>query len=327
VNTTGDEVRYEHLRPRGLRARIEGSPVVYVPLGIVEWHGHHNVYGSDILKMYAVLPEVARRAGGVVHPPVWVATESDLPGEGIFGTLVYSEAVFRGMIGELLAGLRAAGFRLIVLFAGHSSALQEQVLEQEAVAFMKAHDDVRVLATSDYEICVDHDYKIYDHAAKYETGMMMAQYPESVDLGECPDELVGVVGRDPRRHSSAESGRQMIELMKDRLVEWVDWAWRVDRQELVENDFRLSEGPPCWPACPNFHNMTDPTVEEFYRDPWCCCCRRASRGVVGALVEAAGADYVRGRLESWAKAWRERFRNRARRLLRQWEELTSRTGL
>jgi hypothetical protein len=34
-------VEYEHLLPYQFAARIEAPPLVYVPVGFLEWHGEH----------------------------------------------------------------------------------------------------------------------------------------------------------------------------------------------------------------------------------------------------------------------------------------------
>ncbi len=37
-----DPFKIEFLRPEELRRRLDACPVAFVPLGTLEWHGHHN---------------------------------------------------------------------------------------------------------------------------------------------------------------------------------------------------------------------------------------------------------------------------------------------
>ncbi len=65
------EVRYERLRPTHLRARREACPLAYIPIGTLEWHGHHNPVGLDTLKSHALSMRCAQANGGFVFPPLW----------------------------------------------------------------------------------------------------------------------------------------------------------------------------------------------------------------------------------------------------------------
>ena len=60
-----------------------------------------------------------------------------------------------------------------------------------------------------------------DHAATNETSLLMALRPELVHMEYLPEDLdqwpVGVGGRDPRRHASAELGRKAIRIQKERM--------------------------------------------------------------------------------------------------------------
>ena len=45
MNQKKREVRYERLRPSKIREAREACPVVYIPLGTLEWHGLHDPVG------------------------------------------------------------------------------------------------------------------------------------------------------------------------------------------------------------------------------------------------------------------------------------------
>jgi len=66
------EVCWERLLPAEFRQAMADLPVVFLPMGTVEWHGEHNALGLDSLKAHALCVRAAQRAGGgVAHPPVY----------------------------------------------------------------------------------------------------------------------------------------------------------------------------------------------------------------------------------------------------------------
>lgn len=72
--------KWEELTPSEFVAAVQERPVAFVPLGLLEWHGEHLPLGTDMLKIYGIVLEVARRTGGVVLPPTFYGR----PGYGSF---------------------------------------------------------------------------------------------------------------------------------------------------------------------------------------------------------------------------------------------------
>ena len=64
------EVRFQYLRPGQIVERRNECPVVYIPLGTLEWHGLHNPIGADALQAEELAIRCARK-GGVAFPPVY----------------------------------------------------------------------------------------------------------------------------------------------------------------------------------------------------------------------------------------------------------------
>jgi hypothetical protein len=67
----GREVRLERLRPREIEQAMQACPVLYQPLGTVEWHGLHNIVGLDAVKAHHLCVRAARRGGGLVAPALF----------------------------------------------------------------------------------------------------------------------------------------------------------------------------------------------------------------------------------------------------------------
>ena len=59
----GREVRLERLRPREIERAMQTCPVLFQPLGTIEWHGLHNIAGLDAVKAHHLCVRVR---GGVI---------------------------------------------------------------------------------------------------------------------------------------------------------------------------------------------------------------------------------------------------------------------
>ena len=71
------EVRFELLRPSQLIAERQRCPLVFLPLGPLEWHGPHLPVGTDPIVAHQVSLRLAREVGGVALPPLFVGTERE----------------------------------------------------------------------------------------------------------------------------------------------------------------------------------------------------------------------------------------------------------
>ena len=66
---TNSDVDYDQILPAEFDARVHEMPVVYQPIGCMEWHGKHLPLGLDGLKAHEICRIAAERAGGIVMPP------------------------------------------------------------------------------------------------------------------------------------------------------------------------------------------------------------------------------------------------------------------
>ena len=201
-------VQMQFMRPGQLEAAGRTFPVVYVPFGLIEWHGPHLPLGNDALKAHGVLVKCAEKFGGVVYPPVYFHAG-------------FNQQHLVPVVAELFRHLKDTGFRVIIGVTGHN--IQEQLdMINNALAPVTA--DGTVAGAGLWEVslsqCEESDT---DHAAKWETSNMMFFYPDLVDMSELGAEPFnldmkppfGIGGLDPREHASAEVGRRNVELAAD----------------------------------------------------------------------------------------------------------------
>lgn len=186
-----DKVHWAELRPDDFRARRDRCPVVYLPLGLCEPHGHIAALGLDLIKAEHYCREAARRFGGIVAPSQgyhihecgfhapWLA---EVVGEeGAMMAAIPPHVMLRLLLYQLRA-FALAGFRAVIAISGHSGGSQED-LRRVATAFTEA-TGVSVTVKSDPE-CIPHLHA-GDHAGRYEISQLLAMRPDLVDLSLLP---------------------------------------------------------------------------------------------------------------------------------------------
>ncbi len=205
---TGDlpaSVQMQFMQPAELEAAARRFPVVYVPFGLIEWHGRHLPLGNDALKAHAILAKTAEKFGGVVYPPVFFHSG-------------FKQQAMVPVLTDLFDRLKKTGFRVIIGVSGHN--VQQQIdMINEALEPVVADGSMAGLGL--WEITLSRcEESGTDHAAKWETSNMMFFYPQLVDMSQlgtgplAPDMKPpdGIGGLDPRDHASAEVGRRNVEL-------------------------------------------------------------------------------------------------------------------
>ena len=156
--------RLELLRPEEILDEMRRCPVVYLPLGPLEWHGPHLPYGTDPLIASELSARVADRLGGIVHPCLFLGTERERDpttlrklgfggSEWIVGmdfpanslpSLYLPEEVLAIVVRHQIVLLQRMGFRHVVLVNGHGgrnhvAALKRLCAELSAEGCCRVH--------------------------------------------------------------------------------------------------------------------------------------------------------------------------------------------
>jgi len=194
----------QYLRPSQILAEIEKSPVAYLPLGLLEWHGPHLPLGVDSLNAEHVAELAAETCGGLVMPVLYFGTERERPHEMLewlgfetdqwivgmdfpansLPSMYASEEMFALVVRENLRLMQSWNFKIIVVVSGHAASNQLETLERLAAEF-NARGEARVLVTLPF---VQNEERIFEvgHASKIETSVMLALEPGTVNLGALP---------------------------------------------------------------------------------------------------------------------------------------------
>jgi creatinine amidohydrolase len=244
------DVRYERLRPAQIVAARRACPVVYIPIGTLEWHGVHNPVGADTLQAEGLALMCARQGGGLVFPPLYYG-ESRLEAlmeanardrDQIAGQMALSPDNFTAerqpfsatdqalnyhkLLLHILVEAETLGFELGVLVAGHYPLIDHAraaVLQFNQREYSK-RQGMLAWACVDYLLLRDQYENAGDHAAGWETSHLMALHPETVDLSLLPlkgEPLIGVGGRMAPQDATAEFGAEILQAAADIIVQEV----------------------------------------------------------------------------------------------------------
>jgi len=253
-----EDVLYHRLRPSQVIERRKACPAAYVPLGILEWHGHHNPLGADGLQAEALAVMAARKGGGLAFPTLYygenrveslvdanatdredIAREMDLPPENFTPakqpfTATEQALNYQRLLLHVLAEVQSLGFKVGVLVAGHYP------LYDHARAAVLLHNRSEIskrggmLAWSciDYHLVRDQYPLSGDHAGGWETSHLLHLHPELVDMECLPpkgEHLVGIGGELSPQDATAEFGRETMERAVEIMVKEV--KHRLDHTE------------------------------------------------------------------------------------------------
>ena len=234
-----DSVLWEYMTPVTFRRRIDAVPVVYLPMGTLEWHGWHNPLGTDGLEFRALMVDLANTVGGVVMPMLFLGpdiakqdedkmyygmdTYASSPPRQLDGSAYWiNDDLFHAVMEQIIANVARQGVKILML-QGHGPS--QNWVWKNGPAMSKKYDiEILILGGSQVDSLKDPSVKIgYDHAGSYETSLMMHYYPTMVHLGECDNHsdepLLAVAGADPRFHASREQGKIIADIEKAKAVE------------------------------------------------------------------------------------------------------------
>lgn len=215
-------IEFERSLPHQVREMLDRNPVAYVPVGALEWHGEHCALGLDGIKAEYICRRAAERSGGVLFPVMsWNAFYTM---KWPF-TFSFPYRGFKRLLRGTLDSLVKWGFRSIVVLSGHYPAAMIGLLRRECRRISKRRG-IGALGISEQALAVDMGY-LGDHAAKWETSILMAIDSSLVDLSRLPDdtgslwnrrESYGILGICPKKNASRELGAQVLEVIIERLT-------------------------------------------------------------------------------------------------------------
>jgi creatinine amidohydrolase len=217
-------IRLLEQSPPDILRRVAKKPLILIPIGTVEWHADHLPLGVDSLLSVAICEEISLRTGCIVAPLLSYGICRDLPPEsGYFGTVdTIREYTLSNLVADLLQGYAKMGFQQAVLFSGHFetehfSAIAEGIKKITSIqgTFLTAFDFIKNKVKELEDVTLTWPYA-GDHAAEWETSMMLDFYPGLVHMENAPEtielDMPGLpeyIRRRYPRRASREYGRKL----------------------------------------------------------------------------------------------------------------------
>lgn len=209
--------QYERLHPREIVEAVQRAPLAYLPIGTLEFHGEHLPFGVDSFEAHGLCLRAAGVSGGVVLPPVYLASGClDLP-----FTLSFDPELVEAWVRATVAQLARRGFGAVVVLTGHGPLDLNHLLKRVCAESEAQHPGLAAYALCWLELNAarlvepeaDEPTSV-DHAARVETSWMLALEPDLVRLDRLEDDPeaahIGIYGRNPRFTASAEFGERQI---------------------------------------------------------------------------------------------------------------------
>ena len=165
-----------------IQLRLEGNPLVILPVGSVEAHGYHLPLNTDMLQPMWLVERIAEEFNALILPPIhygWTGGLDSFP-----GTISIGFDTLRALVRDILNELGRQGVDKVLLLSGHASGNHMAALRLACEDAMKAHKGMRVMLLSDYYIAYKYRGELVPendgHAGVIETSRVMAIRPDLV---------------------------------------------------------------------------------------------------------------------------------------------------
>jgi creatinine amidohydrolase len=233
-----NHMRLDLLAPFQIRARLAANPLVFIPLGTIEWHSEHLPVGLDALTAEGLCLRTAERSGGLVYPALHYGTGG---GHGAYPwtVMLKTPEELEAALRFTLQRLNDFGVEKVLLFSGHFPDEQLAMIDRLAAEWNKPNSPMRVAASAVSRI-PGLEFAP-DHAGLFETTLLHGLHPELVHEHRLPVKkanetesdpygaqrhepdhpLWGIFGPDPRGFDKAKAG-PLVEAIVAHLAALVD---------------------------------------------------------------------------------------------------------
>ncbi len=174
-----------------IESKIKENPLVILPIGSVEAHGHHLPLGTDMFQPLWIAEGLARKLNAIILPPIhygWTDSLASFP-----GTISIGFDTLKNLVADILQTVVKQGIRRVMVLSGHASSNHMAALRLACEKVAREYEDVRIMLLSDYYIAYEYRGKEISHkkgvtkipendshAGVIETSRIMAIRPELV---------------------------------------------------------------------------------------------------------------------------------------------------
>ncbi len=172
-----DEYTYKEIEEK-----IKEDPLVILPIGSVEAHGHHLPLNTDMLQPLWLAEKIAEKLNTLILPPIhygWTESLAPFP-----GTISIGFDTLYLLVRDILSEVLRHGVRKVIVLSGHASGNHMAALRLACEEVNREYEDAKIMLLSDYYIAYQYRGKLVpeddSHAGVIETSRIMAIRPELV---------------------------------------------------------------------------------------------------------------------------------------------------
>lgn len=222
------------------RAQKENLPLV-IAGGTVEYHGPQCSYGCDTLVAQGLIEKLAEKKEMIIAPAISYSPSSYAVGDDKSGTVHVEERAFENYVYYVFKSLLSAGFRNIYVVIHHQFEQESEMpmtlcyrmaAKRATMEYLEKtlgqgwwgsenyanyyeqlegannpFNWIKVIPTMSKEV---QNATGYDHAGEFECSILMALYPECVDLTRLNEKKHWFTASSAK--ANKELGDKMVEL-------------------------------------------------------------------------------------------------------------------
>ena len=222
------------------RAQKENMPLV-IAGGTVEYHGPQCSYGCDTLVAQGLIEKLAEKKEMIIAPAISYSPSSYAVGDDKSGTVHVEERAFENYVYYVFKSLLSAGFRNIYVVIHHQFEQESEMpmtlcyrmaAKRATMEYLEKtlgqgwwgsenyanyyeqlegannpFNWIKVIPTMSKEV---QNATGYDHAGEFECSILMALYPECVDLTRLNEKKHWFTASSAK--ANKELGDKMVEL-------------------------------------------------------------------------------------------------------------------
>ena len=228
------------------RAQKENMPLV-IAGGTVEYHGPQCSYGCDTLVAQGLIEKLAEKKEMIIAPAISYSPSSYAVGDDKSGTVHVEERAFENYVYYVFKSLLSAGFRNIYVVIHHQFEQESEMpmtlcyrmaAKRATMEYLEKtlgqgwwgsenyanyyeqlegannpFNWIKVIPTMSKEV---QNATGYDHAGEFECSILMALYPECVDLTRLNEKKHWFTA------SSAKASKELGDKMVDLSLKYLD---------------------------------------------------------------------------------------------------------
>jgi creatinine amidohydrolase len=184
-------MQWEQLTSDDFSSAVRETGVCIIAMGVVERHGTHLPLGTDYLSGHAVACLAAEKEPAIVFPPFYFGQIYEA--RCFAGTITLKPSLLIELVQSVLDEIGRNGFKKIILYNAHGGndfflpfLAQCSLWEQKDYSIYLFTGELSVERQREWDSILESEE--HGHACECESSVLMASYPELVDLSKISPE-------------------------------------------------------------------------------------------------------------------------------------------